>query len=548
MDTGRELERGREKVRRRAWSDAFRSLSLADEAGALGIDDLESLALAAYMVGRDTEYLDALERAHHACLEGGNGLRAARFAFWIGLRLLLRGDMGPATGWLARARRLVEAEDGPSAEEGYLLLPEAERELAAEDHRAAEASASRAVDIGERFEDRDLTAAARHVQGRAVIARGAVEDGLALLDEAMVAVTADEVSPLLTGLVYCSVIEACQRVCAFRRAREWTTALAKWCERQPQMVAFTSTCRVYRAEVMRWHGEWPRAMEEARRARQPFARGIEQRPPSAAFYQQAEIHRLRGERGAAEEGYREANEWGRDPQPGLALLRLSQGRTDAALVGITRSLDATSDPLVRARLLPAYVEIALAAEEPDDAREALRELEAIAERFDADVLEAMAAGARGAVELARGDAEAALRSLRRAREAWRRVEAPYPLARVRELLGEACRRMGDDDGARLELEAARAEYERLSAAPDLARLEASAGRSSTGPHHPLTPRQFEVLRLVASGKTNKEIAARLVLSERTVERHVSDILRRLRVSSRVAATAYAYRHDLIPRD
>jgi DNA-binding CsgD family transcriptional regulator len=539
-----ELERGRAYYGQRAWSDAYRSLSLADQAAPLEGEDLELLAMAAYLIGRDEDYLKTLERAHHVHLHAGERLRAVRSAFWLGLRLFFRGEMGPATGWLARAERLLEHEPHECAERGYLLLPVVEQHLAAGELEAAYATAAEAAEIGEGCGDADLIALTRHEQGRIRIRQGRVEKGLALLDEVMVAVTAGELSALVTGLMYCSVIEACQEVYAFGRAREWTAALAEWCEKQPEMVAFAGACRVHRAEIMQLRGAWQEAIEEAQRAGER-AQGVSRQTAAAALYQQAEVHRLRGEFAAAEEAYRDASQGGLEPQPGLALLRLAQGRGDAAVAAIRRALSATADPLQRTRLLPAYVEIALAAGDVEAARTACRELEEIAARMDTAVLGALAAHARGALQLAEGDAHAALGSLRRAFEVWQQIEAPYAAARLREMIGLACQSLGDDDGGELELAAARAGFEQLGAAPDLARIESlSPGAPSKRPHG-LTRRELQVLRLIAAGKTNKAIAAELFLSEKTVDRHVSNILTKLDVPSRAAATAYAYEHKLI---
>ena len=459
-----ELERGREHYGRRAWADAYRSLSAADQASRLEGEDLELLAMAAYLIGRDHDYLRALERAHHAHLDAGERLRAIRCAFWLGLRLLFRGEEGHATGWLARAQRLLEHEEPECAERGYLLLPVVEQQLATGDCDAAYATVASAAEIGERCGDADLIACTRHQQGRIRIQQGRVEQGLALLDEAMVAVPAEELSPLVTGLMYCSVIQACQEVYAFGRAREWTTALAQWCEEQPEMVAFTGVCRVHRAEIMQLRGAWQEAIDEAQRARER-AQGVSEQAAAAACYQQAEVHRLRGEFAAAEEAYRSARQTGLEPQPGLALLRLAQGHVDAAVAAIRRALTATADRLQRTKLLPAYIEIMVAANDLQDARAACRELEEIAASFDTDVLGGLAAHARGAVELAEGDAHAALGSLRLAFAVWQRIEAPYVTARVRVLIGLACRALGDDDGGGLELEAARAVFEHLGATP-----------------------------------------------------------------------------------
>ncbi|MGH6901286.1 MAG: LuxR C-terminal-related transcriptional regulator [Geminicoccaceae bacterium] len=538
------LERGREHYARRAWADAYRSLARADQAAALGGEDLELLAMAAYLTGRDDDYLGALERAHHAHLDADQRRRAIRCGFWLGLRLFFRGEQGRATGWMARAQRLLAHEEHECAEQGYLLLPVVEQQLAAADCEAAFATAAGAAAIGERCGDADLIACARHDQGRIRIQQGQVEQGLALLDEVMVAVSAGELSCLVTGLMYCSVIQACQEVYAFGRAREWTAALAQWCAEQPDMVAFTGVCRVHRAEIMQLRGAWQEAIEEAERARER-SEGVNQQTAAAALYQQAEVHRLRGGFARAEAAYRGASQGGLEPQPGLALLRLAQGRTAAALAAIRRALGATVDRLQRTKLLPAQIEIALAAGDLEDARAACRELAEIAAGFDSGVLGALAAQARGAVELADGDASAALGSLRRAWQVWQQVEAPYAAARVRVLVGLACRALGDDDGGGLELDAARAVFEQLGAAPDLARIDALTRGAPSGRPHGLTRRELQVLRLVATGKTNKAIAAGLFVSEKTVDRHVSNIFTKLDVPSRAAATAYAYQHKLI---
>ncbi len=538
------LVNGRESYRRKDWNQAYHSLLLADQANPLESKDLERLATSAYLAGRDVDFHSFLDRAHHTYLEAGDPVHAARCAFWMGLTLMLQGETGQASGWLARARRLVEGRD--CVEQGYLLLPLAEQHLSEGNGDVAHATAVRAAEIGDRFADADLIACACHLQGRALIQQGQVQGGLVLLDEAMLAVVAGELSPIMTGLIYCSVIEACRQVYALSRAHEWTSALASWCDQQSEMVAFTGTCLVYRAEIMRFHGAWPDAMAEACHACDRFSKRSDRDGPAAAFYQQAELHRLRGEFGAAEEAYRAASRSGFTPLPGFALLRMGQGRTDAACAAIRRAVLTVTDPLERAKLLPAHIEIMLAAGEIPEARSACRELEAIAQKFNTGVLRAMAAHGCGAVELTEGDARAALTSLRHAFEMWQQVEAPYEAARVRELMGRACFAVDDDDGGALELDAARAVFERLGALPDLARLESFGKPASSGHRHGLTHRQLQVLRLVASGKTNKEVAAELFLSERTIDRHLSNIFTKLNVSSRAAATAYAYTHKLLP--
>jgi DNA-binding CsgD family transcriptional regulator len=366
-----------------------------------------------------------------------------------------------------------------------------------------------------------------------------------LLDEAMVSVTSGELSPLMTGLVYCSVIETCQRVHALGRAQEWTTALARWCDDQQELVAFTGTCLVHRAEVLQMHGSWPDALAEARRACERFSRGIDERPPAAALYRQGEVHRLRGEFEEAEDAYHGASRWGYEPQPGLALLRLSQGRADAAAAALRRALATTTDPLDRTKLLPAYVEVMLAACEVEEARAACLEIEETSRAFQTQPLEAIGAQARGKVELAEGKAENALSSLRRAWQIWDRIDAPYLAAQTRVLIGLACRELGDDEGCELELNAARAVFKRLHAAPDFDRVGSLLGAASPVRPEGLTAREVEVLRLVAAGKSNRLIATELCISEKTVARHLSNIFRKLDLPNRASATAYAYEHELV---
>jgi DNA-binding NarL/FixJ family response regulator len=540
-----ELERGRESFARQVWVAAYESLLAADRSRELAASDLELLATAAYMLGREQDYFAVLERAYRAHLDGGEALAALRCAFWIGVNLAQRGDMGGAGGWLGRAERLLDREGADRVEAGYLLLPLVFRQEGSGDLEAAAETAGRAAAIGERFGDEDLLALAGHEHGHILIRLGRLEEGVARLDEAMVAVTAGELSPIPSGIVYCGAILACRDAHELRRAQEWTAALSDWCERQPDLVAFTGRCLTHRAQIMQLHGAWPEALEEARRAAERCLRGENPAAAGEACYQRGEIHRLRGDYRAAEEAYREASGHGWEPQPGFALMRLAQGRADAAEAAIRRVEGETSEPGKRAAILPAYVEIMLSVDDLEAARVACGKLDSLADGHEDDALEAIAAHARGTLELAEGGARAALTSLRRAVEVWRLFDAPYETARARELLGQACRELGDEDSAALELEAAREAFESLGAATDLARLGMLLDVAGPVDSHGLTQRELEVLRHLAAGETNKAIATELFLSVRTVDRHVSNVYAKLGVSSRAAATAYAHRHDLV---
>ncbi|MET9358197.1 LuxR C-terminal-related transcriptional regulator [Streptomyces sp. NPDC006617] len=544
MNVVAELEQARDTFGHQAWRDAYTSFSYADHEEPLGPEDLVRLATAAYLVGGDAESAAAMERAHHEYLRLGKETRAVRCAFWLAVPLLLKGEVARGGGWLARARRLIDDGQLDCVEQGYLLFPSGLHLIGDGDFEGAYAAFAEAVRIGERFGEPDLVAIARHGQGRTLIYRGETAAGLALLDEAMVAVTAGELSPIVTGLIYCSVIEACQEIFDLRRAQEWTAALADWCASQPDLVPYRGQCLVHRSQVLQVRGAWPDALDEVQRACERLSDPPGQPALGMALYQQAELHRLRGAFAKAEDSYRRASRCGHPAQPGMAQLWLAQGRVDAAAAAIRNAADETPDRLSRAKVLAAYVEIMLSAADVARSRTAANELSQIAVDIGAPLLRAIAAHARGAVLLAEGDAASALGALREACQTWVDLEAPYDGARSRVLLGLARQQLGDADTSQLELDAARHVFRRLGAAPDLALLDALT-RGGPDSDAGLSPREAEVLRLVAAGKTNRAIADELVLSEKTVARHLSNIFVKCGLSTRSAATAYAYEHDLV---
>ncbi len=536
------LTRGREAYARREWSEAYDLLLRVDGEGLLQPADMVKLARAAHLVGIDDACDEMLARAHSAFLGNGELEKAAESAFWLAFRLLQAGEHARGSGWLARAQRLVDESgiDGPIC--GFLLLPTVLEALSKGNADEAFQHSTRAYEIGRRFADPDLTTLGRLGRGQSLVRMGRVSEGISLLDEVMVGVTAGEVSPLIVGIVYCAVIEACHEVFDLRRAQEWTEAFTRWCAAEPDIMPFRGECLTRRAEILQVRGHWEDAIDEARRAGDHLTRPPGQRAAGAAFYRQAELLRLRGEFAAAERAFREAERWGRSPQPGVALLRLDQGQTQLARDTIRGALQSAPDRRKRSTLLAAYVEIHLAAGEVQEAARAADELAEIAQSFDAPYLSAVAGLARGSTLCAAARHQEALSALRPVLTTFREMGAPYEAARTLVEIALACRALGDEAACKLELEEARATFERLEARPDLERIATLAGHSA--PPDGLTSREVEVLALVATGMTNREIAGELFISEKTVARHLSNIFNKLGISSRAAATAYAYERGL----
>ncbi|HET7928391.1 MAG TPA: LuxR C-terminal-related transcriptional regulator [Actinomycetota bacterium] len=535
------IDRARAAVKRKAWSEAYETFLVLEPSG-LTPDDWDGYADAAWWTGRIGESISARQKAYTGFAEAGDDRRAAATAARLCIEHFLRDEQAAGAGWFARAQR--HASELPDCVElGFAAYLEATVLLFTGDPVSAVPLVTRAIEIGRRFGDRDLLGMAIHTQGLILIAQGGSAEGVALLDEAMTSVVAGEVSDYFTGAIYCNVIGACLEIADVRRAAEWGEAARRWSESIPPESRYPGMCRLNRAQIASLRGAWSEAEAESVRATEEL---MEFSPPMAAeaLYETGDVRRRRGDLAGAEEAFERAHELGFEPQPGLALLRLAQGRADAALTALRMAvMGASGNRLRRARLQWALAETALAAGDLASAAAAADELDTLAGGSDARVLAAFAATVRGSLLLAQGDVPGAVAGLRRASALWQELRLPYELARTRLLFGLTLRAAGDEEGARLELRAALGAFERLGAPGDAARASDLLGGPAALPGG-LTAREAEVLRLVASGKTNRDIAVELVISEHTVARHLQNMFAKLGVTSRSAATAYAYEHDL----
>lgn len=537
------LETARDASREQDWARAYDCFAAARELAPLAPDDLDALSGACWWLGRVDECLEAAEAAFRGYLDAERAGDAAMCAITNAVSLFLRGDEALGSGWLGRAQRLLEDLSEQPAH-GYLrYIVEVEGALGGADLDAVAAAARDVQQIGRRHHDGNLVAAGVVGEGRALLKRGAAERGLQLLDEAMIAVVSDDLDPEWAGNVYCHLMAACHEVADVARARDWTEATSRWLAQLPAAVLFTGICRVHRSQVLQVTGEWHRAEEEARRVVDDLD-GIHVDSVAEAHYQIGEMRRLRGDFSGAEAAYGSARQLGRDPHPGLALTRLAQGNAEAAGNAIAAALEAVGgDRTARARLSPAQAEIALATHDLAVAERACADLEDAAARYGTSGLEAAALHWRGALMLAQGRASEALPSLRAACRRWHSVHATYDAARSCVLLGRAYQEVGDPEAAAAELASAKETFERLGATFNAGEVaELTAGRTLP---KGLTERQAEVLALVARGRTNREVAQGLVLSEKTIARHLSNVFTKLGVSTRTEAAAFAFQHGLV---
>jgi DNA-binding CsgD family transcriptional regulator len=536
-----EIDQARTAVERKAWSDAYQAFRVVDPSD-LTPEDWEQFSDSAWWTGRIEESIAARQKAYTGYVEAGEERPAAWMAARLCIEQFLRDEPAVGAGWFARMQR--HAKDLPDCVElGFAAFLEATILRFTGDLASALPLAERAHEIGRRFGDRNLLGLAIHTQGLILISQGRVAEGVTLLDEAMTSVVAGELSDYFTGAIYCNVIAACLELADVRRAGDWGEAARAWAESIPPESPYPGMCRINRAQLASLRGDWPQAEAEAVRATEEL---LSFNPALAgeALYETGDVRRRLGDLAGAEAAFEQAHELGFEPQPGLALLRLAQGKVDAALTALrTAVMGASGNGLRRARLQGALADAALAAGDLDAARAAADEADSIARETDAPVLAASAATVRGSVLLADSDVPGAVASLRRAGALWQELRLPYESARARALYGLALRAAGDEDDARLELRAALAAFERLGAARDAAKASDLLGGPAALPGG-LTAREAEVLRLVASGKTNRDIAVELVISEHTVARHLQNIFGKLGLTSRSAAAAFAYEHDL----
>ena len=539
------VSRARELHRLTRWDDACVEFLAADADHALDAGDLELLAEAAQLAGRQHEAASALERAFTLRAAAADLQAAATAAFWLYLLHTYAGEFARASGWMSRLRDLSEqlnAEEEP----GWLHIAAAHRLIAQGRYDDARAELLGAVAQGRARREVDLETFARMLTARSLLLAGRLVEGLSDMDQAMLGVTSGQTSPRMTGVLYCAAIGTCEGdAWELARAQEWALSLDRWMASLRTLFggALLDNCRVYRAALKRRRGLLTEAKGELEEAARNLADNANGALAGHAWYELGEVHRLLGDDDAAEIAYRRAASLGAGVHPGLALLRLRAGDTDAAATGLRRALAEATRPAERARLLPSMVSVLVAAGSLDEAERAIVELDGVSRSMGSSALNAELARARGELALSSGSGEAALPDLRNAADLWRQLAAPYETARTRVLIARACRSLGDEEGAQIELEAACQTFAELGARQDLDSVEIRMHTRS--PMKGLSDRELQVLRLIAAGRTNRSIASELFVSERTVHRHVSSIFDKLRVRSRAEAAAYAVEHHLL---
>lgn len=548
MGVVEELARARADFERGDWTAALDAWSTADP-GSLTADDLDRAAESAYLVGRRGLARELYERAHTVRLRTGDLAGAVRSAFHLAMIAATSGEHSTSAGWLATAGRLLADLPDDVVEGGYIAFAQMFHAVGAGDFAAAFAYAERAADAGRQCGDGELVALGLCGLGRIKIRSGRVAEGLALLDEAMIALLSHGRSPEVFGNVYCTAIEGCQEVRELGRVAEWTSGLARWCDAHPSLVAFTGQCSLHRGQILAGRGAFREAVDEFDSAIERYGRVGTLDAIGQVAYERGEVLRTLGDLDAAEASFRLAGEHGFDPQPGLALLWVDRGELGAAAGAAGRLLAEVQAPLDRVRILPGLIRVLLACGEVDAARSCARELDVLAVEFAFDAVRAAAASAAAAVEIADGDPTGALPYARKARALWTRLEDPYAAGLAQADIGRALLALGDESSARVEVEAARAALAGLGATPAaeaiVRLLEPTPPAAAAGHPGGLSEREAQVLRLVAVGRSNQQIAGTLVISERTVARHLSNIFTKLGVGSRTAAAAYAYEHGLV---
>ena len=511
--------------------------------------EVERLAVSSYLIGDDARCAAMWEEGHRRQVAANDPAGAAMCSFWLAFSMMMRGQMAQAAAWLGRTEALLATNERCRAS-GYVLVPALLQALDADDPAMARALAAEAADVAETFGDPDLAAMAQLGDGQALMAMGDIRSATERFDSVMLMVSTGEVGPVVAGVVYCAVILECMQVFDLTRAAEWTEALHGWCEDQPDLVPYRGQCLVHRSQLQQAAGDWASAFATAVDACDRLAE-----PPHPALglarYQEAELHRLRGAYDASAGAYAQASAHGQDPMPGLALLELARGDVDGAAAGIRLALESATTSRLRPELLVAAVDILREARDVDGARRAADELRAIADASPSEVVRAMADQADGAVLLSEGDPAGALARLRPAHTTWTRLQMPLETARTSMLLGLGCLSLGDRASAAMEFGNAASILDALGAVPDAARLRMlqRTGDMPSAPHvqgeADLTAREIEVLAHVAAGRTNREIASALTISQHTVGRHLENVFAKLGVKSRAAATAYAYEHHLL---